>query len=525
MGKLFDSYSKSNFADTVRSGELYPNPELWADNGNFKKVLRRLDASYWPEILGRDCVVALYLDKNAQRARVAAWSRIGFKTRLFQLWQRISATIFFWRDSELEIRQDGKLSVTTVLDGKRRKARFSYVLVGDLGIVTVGSGEGLWRAINERLGREGAELLLSEAVFKEANAGVGEPGGAVYIDIPPICGYLDRALRPSTVKTKLGRSLLKSLHSLLPEMSERWKRLEGGFLLGGRSEAEFVIEENKKATGNQIDVSVRNPSDDPLAGLMGNGGILYAGTRCDLRGVLLRLLRDEGMSVEFIRPEETSRLEADHFSLSWLGDDLSLVLYQGETGVLNAAIAVSVRDLPLARERVERFLGLADGSRFILSDGKGKKLVRTKKALSVEKKSLDGKDCYTIHSDDFISRLYEPALSFKGERLIVATSEGLLRRISSKIEKPSGVWVRPAESHFFIKGRDTQLAAASTRQMLMLISPFIKKSAERLQLDTAIRLLGISDWLAPLRAAWATTDVRDGKVYLRIGADIDDIPN
>jgi hypothetical protein len=526
-GALLRGCAGSAFAEKVRRGDIYPIRELLAKDEKLREKWQGFDASYWPEVFGRDCVVALYGNGAGHTGGVAVWSRIGFRVRLFYFWQRARAYLFFWKKKELAIRREGRLVVTTVLDDEGGKPRFSYVLVGDLGIATLGSGMKFWRSVNAFMNGERRKgSALPGEVFEDGAPGDDGPRGALYVDSTAL--YESFGPQSVSFTTKSGERcpLSEGLRDYLRDEALKWKGIEGRFSLGSRVEGEFVVRRGKGASFAEGDAGVRNPAQDPLAGPMESGGFLYAGSRYGCKGVVSRVLgeaKKEGMKVEFVRPGKTTRFRADHFSLSWLGEDFSFILCRSKSGMPNAALRFSVSDRRMADERIERFLGIADGAEIRLVEGSGKRRARTKQEISVERRRFGDKSYYTISSGSVVERFYKAVLSLDDDCLIVASSEDLMESVVSGSEKPSGGWMKPAAGQLVIRGSRAMRAAASMKQILMIVTAFTKKSGERARLRAVGELLGICDWLAPLREAWITARNEGGDIHLRVGADVEDI--
>ncbi|MCX6340432.1 MAG: hypothetical protein NTX71_11040 [Candidatus Aureabacteria bacterium] len=516
----------SSFVKNVREGGIYPMDEIRAGDERFTKVWERLDNPYWPEVLGRDCVLALYLDRGMLSG--AVWSRIGFKTRCFHLWEHCRARLRFGREKKLESRREGMLGVTTVMDLKRKTPRFSYTLIGDLAVATTGSGGEFWKRIDSLMaGRErGALTLFGKGTAAERPHGE-RPGGGFFADLQELSDYLDtRADALPSAGAAEAWARMRDLREWLREIAGGWRRLRGTFYLeGNRLGTEVSILAREEAAVKELrGASRREAVADPLTRLMEHRGLLYAGSRYDPQGLLGQFRRRSGAeAIEFVRRGGTTVFPADHFSLSWLGNDCSLLLYQDENGMVHAAVSLLVSDRLLARERIGRFLNLAHGARIRLVGRDGRQMACTKKPLDVELKRHEGEPYCLVETGDPIERLYKPTLAMYGDRLLIATADSILGELDGEKAPSPQSWMAPAQAHFMVRGSAAARAAASLTQILSIVTPFVERQAEREMLARARQLLGAMEWLAPVREGWATAIREGNEIRVRGGAQFADV--
>jgi hypothetical protein len=268
----------------------------------------------------------------------------------------------------------------------------------------------------------------------------------------------------------------------------------------------------------------RDPFADPLARLMEQRGLLYFGSRYDPRELVRQFHRESGAgAVAFARREGTTVFPADHFSFSWLGDDVSLLLYQDENGMVNAAASLLVNDRRLARERIGRFLNRAHGAKLCLVGQNGGEIARLKKPLDVELKRHGGEPYCLVGTGDPIERLYKTTIALYGDRLLIATADSILGELDAAKAPPARGWMTPAQAHCVVKGSASARAAASLKQILAIIAPFVERRAEQEMLASARQMLGAVEWLAPVREAWATATREGGEIRVRGRAQFADI--
>jgi len=529
LASVWRGCAGSAFVKSVRAGRIFPMDELRAGDERVTRVWKRLDSPYWPEVCGRDCAFALYLDGKGGALSGAVWSRIGFKTRCFHLWEHCRARMRFWRAKELESRREGRLAVTTVMDLKRNTPRFSYTLIGDLAIATTGSGEAFWKRVDNLVAGRERSALTAVGKGAAAERPHGErPGGGFFVDIQELRDCLDtRVYALPSAGAAEARAQMRNLWERARGAAGGWRCVRGTFDLEGNrlgTEVSILAREDAAAVKESGGASRRDPSADPLARLMEHRGLLYAGSRYDPQGLLRQFRWGSGAeAVEFVRREGTTVFPADHFSLSWLGDDCSLLLYQDENGMANAALSFLVNDRRLARERLGRFLNCADGARIRLIGRKGKQIARTKKPLDVELKRRGGEPYCRVGTGDPIERLYKPTLALYGDRLLIATADSVLGELDGeKAPRPRG-WMTPAQAHFMVRGSAAAHAASSLAQILAIIAPFVERKAEREMLTSARQMLGAVEWLAPVREGWATATREGSEIRVRGGALFADI--
>ena len=525
---LWRGFSETAFSRRVREGAIFPIREMLDSNEKFSEEWEDIDTFFITEVFGRDCIIATYLQEEGKPMRVAAWSRIGFRTRLFYLWERVRSIFSSRRRKELMVRRVGCLRVTTVLDRKTRAPRFSYVLLGDLGIASLGYSEGFWKAVGDLAGKGGRTTLPEESILtKCAKPGDACATGAFIIDIERLRGFLDNRIDLLVRTTWRDWKQVGEQWARAGCVMEKWSRLEGNFSLGAKTRIEIDMERRGGAaatTGNAG--SERDASSDPLAGMLDNGGIIYVGSHCDLHGLFENLRaagERRGSRVEFARRKGTDVFPANHFSLSWLGDDFSILIYRGAWGMVDAAVSFQVKDRNLAAGRLKRFLSLADGARVRLVDGKGKKLVTTEKRCFIKMGRLGDMPYCLIRPGGLLSRFYAPAIALHGDRMIITTSESLLPRLVDEKHRPPGAWAEPASAQIVLRGAEAERAAASVRQIIGIASIFVEKPSERRRLAVAGYLLGLVEWLAPLKEMTARVTGEEEKVHISVKAEFEDL--
>jgi hypothetical protein len=139
LASIWQGCSGSTFVKNLRAGGIPLMDDNRLGSKRSKRMWKFLDNPYWPEALGRDCSLALYFDKDRGVVSGAVWGRVGFKARCFHLWELWRSRLPFCGGSRLAFRREGRLVVGTVMDRKRNAPGYSYALIGDLGIATVGS--------------------------------------------------------------------------------------------------------------------------------------------------------------------------------------------------------------------------------------------------------------------------------------------------------------------------------------------------------------------------------------------------
>jgi len=525
LASVWRGCAGSAFVKNLRAGGIYPMGEIRAGDERFKRVWERMDNPYWPEVLGRDCVLALYLDRDGGVLSGAVWSRVGFKARCVHLWELCRARLPFWKARKLESRKEGRLTVTTVMDRKRNAPRFSYALIGDLAIATMGSGEEFWKRVDGlTAGRERGALATVGKGMVEARPQGERPGGGFFVDLRELGDYLDARLDAMPLAAAAEtRSRMRNLWERVAGAAGDRRCLRGTFDLdGSRMETDVSIMARERAAVKEWGgASRRDPSADPLARLMEQRGLLYFGSRCDPRELVRQFHRESGAgAVAFARREGTTVFPADHFSFSWLGDDFSLLLYQDENGMVNAAASLLVNDRRLARERIGRFLNRAHGTKLCLIDQNGRQIARLKKPLDVELKRHGGEPYCLVGTGHPIERLYKTTLALYGDRLLIATADSILGELDAAKAPPARGWMAPAQAHCVVKGSASARAAASLKQILAIIAPFVEQQE---MLASARQMLGAMEWLAPVREAWATATREGREIRVRGRARFADI--
>lgn len=527
LGPLWRACSRSAFARKVFGAEISPLREMAAESGDFREKWEDLDLSYVPLVLGSDCVAALY--REGDTVRPAAWSRIGTRVRLFHAWRRIRAALLFWREPRTRSARVGKLTVTSVLERRTGAPRFSYTLIGDLGIATTGSGEKFWPILDRLAQGKGGEGASAAYIPEPPPPESGNAGGFIFVRMQPLLESLVSVTgRLAQGEPKRWAPLEEALRRAGAAF-KGWRGIEGVFSLGSRSGAKLVLSAEEGSVSPGAAGGARDPRQDILAGFMNRGGIAYAGGRFDIRRFLGRLRDRCGAArVVFSRRDGPVIYPAEHFNLSWIGDDCSVLLLQDERGMVNAAISTSVRDRRVAAARLRKFLSLADGAKVRVQDSRGRRLLETREALDIESKSgsADGGRTgitYRLGLGWPLEQLFVPVVALRGDRLMIATSDFVLREQGGSGVQAPEMWEEPSGAQFVLRGRDAGRAATSMRHILLFMAPFMEEGSERERLLSVCRLLGMCEWLAPLEEGWAAA-VRDGNtVCLQCGARFSDI--
>jgi hypothetical protein len=271
-------------------------------------------------------------------------------------------------------------------------------------------------------------------------------------------------------------------------------------------------------------VRPRNLSADPLARLMEMRGLLYAGSRYEPKALLKQFrAKSDARTVEFVRRNETTSFPFDHFSLSWLGNDCSLLIYQGENGMVNAAVSLLVNDRQLARKRIGRFVNLARGARPSITGRNGKQMVRVKKPLEIELKRHGGEPYCIVWTGEPIERLYRTTLALYGDRLLIAATDSILGELDAATLPTSRDWAVPARANFVMRGDAFASAATSLKQILAVLSPFIGREGERRTIEDTRRILDVVELLAPVREAWAVATREEKEIRIRGGVQFADV--
>lgn len=522
LASIWRECSGSAFVKNLRASGIPLMDEARPGHKRSERLWKFLDNPYWPEALGRDCALALYFDGDKGMLSGAVWSRVGFKARCFYLWELCRARLPFGGGSKPELRREGRLAVITVMDRKRNAPSYSYTLIGDLGIAAMGSGEGLWKRIDglAAVGGRGAGPGMGGGVGGEKPYG-GRPSGGFFVDLRQLGDYLGSC--PSGMEGVL--SALGNLREWTGVSAGDRSSVRGAFeLKGNRLETIASIAVGDKASIKKRRMRLRRPAADPLARLMGQRGLLYAGSRYDPQGLLEQIRAKSGAkAVEFARRGETSAFPIDHFSLSWIGDDFSLLIYQGESGMVNAAASLLVNDRRLARERIGRFVNLARGSRFDLIGPNGKRMAHVKKPIDIEVKRHGGEPYCLLGTGDPIERLYKTTLALYGDRLLIAATDSILAELDAAKTPQKGDWAAPAQANFVMRGGAFASAATSLKQILAIVAPFVGREGDRRTIEDARRMLDAIELLAPVREAWAVSASHGGDIRIRGAAQFVDV--
>ncbi len=503
LASIWGGCAGSAFVKNLRASGIPLMDDSRSGSKRSDRIWKLLDNPYWPEALGRDCALALYLDKERGGLSGAVWSRVGFKARCFQLWELGRARLPFGGGRKPVFRREGRLVVATVMDRKRNTPSYSYALIGDLGIATMGSGEGFWKRVDSLVagGGRGTGPIVGGGVGEEKPRG-GRPSGGFFVDLRQLSACLDS--RPAGAGEVL--AALRDLRDWAGGTAGDWRSVRGVFeLKGNQLGTDISIDTGDKASVKDGGAGLRNISTDPLARLMERRGLLYAGSRYDPNALLKQFrLRSNAKAVEFARRGGTSIFPVDHFSLSWLGDDCSLLIYQDENGMVNAAASLLVNDRRLARERIGRFINLARGAKLSLTGQNGKRMAHIKKPIDIELKRHGGEPYCLVGTGDPIERLYKTTLALYGDRLLIAATDSILGELDAA-EAPRGRdWAAPAQANFVMRGDSFAHAATSLKQILAILAPFVGREGDRRAIEDIRRILDAMELLAPVREAWAT---------------------
>ncbi|MCX6354666.1 MAG: hypothetical protein NTZ78_07180 [Candidatus Aureabacteria bacterium] len=502
---------RSAFGRRIFDGDISPIREKRAADERFKKRWEMLRAPYWSELFGRDCILALYNDGEGKNMRVAVWSRVGFKTRLFHLLLHLWNA---WRPPEekrLRSWREGSMTVTEITDRKRGTPVLSYALLGDLCIATQGSSVEFWKGVDGLIKGKDRRAHPLLHIGETSEGGRGATGG-FFVDVDELRAYIGTRFHGSLGGGAEGKALVRDLWEYAQEAAEGWKHLEGTLTLAGsRLDAAISIIETAVDSGSGSAGLKRDPSTDPLASLMDRKGLFYAGGRSDLRARLSQFRTARAIEkVEFLRPREPAVFPADHFSLSWMGDDFSILLYEDSRGMVNAAASLLTTDPAQAKERIARFLKLANGAKVRLIDKSGGQLDLVKEPIELKAKRLGKEVYYRIGGGDLLEALYTPIICMRGDRVVVATTDSVLGDLAQGKKLPPGAWREAAGAAIVLRGNELARTAASLRQVLMLAAPFVERKSERQLLMSATQALGFLEWLTPVQEGWATA-TREGK--------------
>ena len=513
LGELWRELSETTFAVRAREGDIHPIREMKERGDDFADEWVDADLDIVPIAFGDDVVAALYAG-DGDGPRVAAWSRIGSRVRAFHLFERVRDTILFWREPVLEMKRVGGITVASYMDPRTRRPRASYLLVGDLGIATPGSGDEFWQEIDallsERAGAAGAAKATLVDVPRPRPASAS---GAFEADAP----RLERLFFSWMKRRQGGEGLDARLSSLLA----RAGTIRGSFTLGKKTTIVAEMEGDVWKPGRRPDAA----PPDPLRKLLGSGGFAYAEVSLDgrrLAGRAIEAGKSRSAELVFAGKRRRSVFPAEHFSLDWVGDDFSLLLYAGEGGIVHAAVSAGVRDPATAAERLRRFAGLADGARLLLVDGRGNILTGTKR-LDIGSCRPEGGECYRIGLDRGWARFIAPVCTLRGDRLYVSTSLTLIEKAFAA-GPPAGraAGERPPLT-IVIRGSEAFDAAESMRRILAFAGLFLKRPEERERMARVLDILGYGEWLAPLRELEVTGSERGEKAVVNLEAEFADV--
>lgn len=509
LGRIWRRCARSEFGRTVAGGEIFPLDELRTADEGFREEWEDLDTSHWPEVVGRDCVLVLYAGGAGTPPRAALWARVGFRARLLHLWERTRTAVCFWRAGRIRTRRVGTLSVNSVLNRKRGTVDASYVLAGDLGIATTGDGERFWERVAALAQGGGAEARGAEGVIAEVGTPApGKAQGAFFADAAALRRLADRQI--ARLPSEEGEA--RPAWAAAREALEKWTTASGSFTLGERTTAEARIARPGGGPAKPL-------SADPLAAAAARGGILYAAGRWNPRDLLDRARRSwTAGEVRFEKKGGAAAFPAAHFSLRWLGDEWSFLLYLDGRGMLHAAASAAVDDRRLARARLARFLKLADGAELLLTDGRGGGWAPVRGALEVEEEKADRGLRWRVNPGAPLEYLYAPVVLLRDGRLVVATADPPGLGAAVPVSANAG-----GSGRFLLRGGEMERAAASLRQILAIAGAFVEREADRERIEGVRRALGALAWLAPLREVRAVAAGEEGGTRLSVIAEIGDI--
>ena len=518
LGPVWRRCARSEFGRKVGRGGIFPIDEMIAADKEARDAWEDIDTTYWPEALGRDCVLGVYAGEGERPLRAAVWARIGFRARLFHLWERTRGALCFRRAKRIRARRVGGLVVVSVMNRKQGTEDFSYTLLGDLGIATTGRGDGFWEGVAAlAVGDAGAGKSAGGLIAEVPAPGGGKARGALFADVGALRGHADARLRAiAKASPETGRKY-SAVWDPARAVIAGWKTATASFTLGERTEAEVRIERSGGEPARPL-------SAEPLEGLMAQRGILYAAGGWDPRGLLDRARRNWPRGqVRFEGRGGVTAFPAGHFSLGWLGEEWEFLLYLDGRGMLNAASSFQVRNRRAARERVARFLKLADGATIRFSDGRGGEWAPVEKPLDVQAVRGGKGLCYRIGPGAPIEYLYNPTLIVQNDRLVIASADPREEASPGGGPPAAGERAAPVTGKFILRGSAADRAASSLRQVLAVAGAFVGERRDRRRIEEARRVLGALEWLAPLREARALVAEEKGATRVSLTADIADV--
>lgn len=515
LGPVWRRCALSEFGRKVGKGAIFPINEMIAEDEGYRDDWEDLDTTYWPEVFGRDCVLGIYAGEEGKSLRAAVWARVGFRARLFHLWERMRGAVCFW-NPQVRVRRVGGLAVVSVMDRRRGTEDFSYALLGDLGIATTGRGDGFWeRVASLAAGRAAAGThakgLCAEVPVPEE----GKARGAFFADVGALRRHADARLRAiARVSPETGRTL-GAVWGPAREATEGWGIARASFTLGTQAAAEVRIESS--GAGERP----KPLAGEPLERVMARRGILYAAGGWEPRGLLARARRawPRGQ-VRFEGRGGVTAFSAKHFSLDWLGGEWAFLLYLDGRGMLNAAVSLPVTDRRVARVRLTRFLKLANGARINFRDGRGGGWAPLGDPLDIE--AVRGG--YRIGPGAPLEYLYNPTLLLQGDRLLIGSADPRESDVPGAARPTAEGKGGSVTGRLVLKGSDAERAASSLRQVLAIAGAFVDAGPDRERIEAARRALGALEWLAPLRELRALVSAEKGGTRVSLAAEIGDIP-
>jgi hypothetical protein len=191
--------------------------------------------------------------------------------------------------------------------------------------------------------------------------------------------------------------------------------------------------------------------------------------------------------------------------------------------MLNAASSFQVRNRRAARERVARFMKLADGATIRFSDGCGGEWAPVEKPLEVQAVRGGKGLCYRIGPGAPLEYLYNPTIILQNDRLVIASADPREEATPGGGPPAAENRAAPVTGKFILRGSDADRAASSLRQVLAVAGAFVGERRDRRRIEEARHALGALEWLAPLREARALVTAEKGETRVSIAADITDI--
>jgi len=519
LAPVWKECGETAFGRKFIEGNVSPIREMMKRDKRFGRDWKLLHSPMVPELFGRDCVLALYLPSDGKQPHWAAWGRVGYKTRLFDLALRLWGAVRPAKDRILKKGKAGGFSVTYIMGRGRGAPIASYLILGDLGIVTEGDGGEFWGNVNSLAPDKSA----SPGPLFQPPSGDGkgkEATGSIFADLQKLSEYGGTRLAARRGKGGGGEVLPAALWADAQQAAAEWSGVSGTFSISGNLlDGNFSVKEAKGGPAAGSRFRERKAASDPLAALMEQRGLFYLGAHFALPEVLKRFNRRRGVErVDFVRRKETVSFPAGYFSFSWLDDDASILVYQDNRGIINAAVSLLANDGDLARERIVRFLDLASGAKIRLAEKGGTETYMVKEPLGIKKLRRGGEVYYRLGLEDVLGGIYSPVIFMRGDRVVAGTSDSVIDDLGRSGKPAAAGWTGPAIASTVVRGGELARTAASLRQIILLASPFVEKRSSRKFISDADRILEILQLLAPLREGWLTATGGETGIGVRINA-------